>query len=287
MIYVYDGTWDGLMCLVYRTARDKSEPEGILRFCDEGIGQETLFGTTRIENDAEVAQATAAILKKRISRQMLSDVWFALLSYDTERQVDMALWHTLARVWSLGKKAEADLADEYSHVVRKAALRTGREYNKYLGVVRFKDVGGIFYAELEPDCDVLALLADHFGARLPDRGWVLHDLRRKKAVVYDTKKWIVTDMDLPQTPSATREEREIQELWREFYRSATTDQRLNYKVQRGNMPKKYWKHLVETPGAVSGRATAPTPRTAPSDVFERLSCGHYTDFPSEGQSSAP
>jgi probable DNA metabolism protein len=264
MIYVYDGTWDGLMCLVYRTAGDKNVPEDILRFAmksltDEGfhkgsqrgilLRQEVLFETTPVENDVRVAEATAAVLKKRVSRQMLSDVWFALLSCDREgdRRVDMALWHTLERVWALGKRAEADLADEYGQVVRRAALRTGGEYNKYLGVVRFKDVGGIFYAELEPDCDVLTLLADHFAARLPDRGWVLHDLRRKKAVVYDTKKWILTDMDLPRAPSATKEEQEIQELWREFYRSTTTNQRLNYKVQRGHMPKKYWKHLIETP----------------------------------------
>ncbi|MDR1623092.1 MAG: TIGR03915 family putative DNA repair protein [Synergistaceae bacterium] len=262
MIYVYDGTWDGLMCLVHRTARDQSVPEGIVRRYGEGdtrqARQEILFKTTIIENDAKVAEATAAVLKKRVSRQLLSDAWFALLSCDRgddrhfSSSVDMALWHTLERVWTLGKRAEADLSDEYAHVVRKAALRTGGEYNKYLGVVRFKDVGGIFYAELEPDCDVLALLADHFGARLPDRGWVLHDLRRKKAAVYDTKKWIVTDMDLPRAPSDTKEEREIQELWREFYRSTTTGQRLNYKTQRGHMPKKYWKHLVETPGSLSG-----------------------------------
>ena len=283
MIYIYDGTWEGLMCLVYRTAQDKSVPEGILRFCveksavaenvieenvieedavQESVGggsaarQGILFETIKIENDVKVAEATAAALQKRVSRQLLSDVWFALLSCDRtgNRRVDMALWHTLERVWTLGKRAEANLADEYARVVRKAALRTGGEYNKYLGVVRFKDVGGIFYAELEPDCDVLALLAHHFSARLPDQGWVLHDLRRKKAAVYDTKKWIVTDMDLPQAPSATREEREIQELWREFYRSTTTNQRLNYKVQRGHMPKKYWKHLIETPGALSGHA---------------------------------
>jgi probable DNA metabolism protein len=244
------------MCLVYRTARDKSVPDEILR-SDRGGGvrQELLFETTKIDNDAQVAEATAAALKKRVSSRLLSDVWFALLSCDGN--VDMALWHTLERVWTLGKRAEADLADGYASAVRKAALRTGGEYNKYLGLVRFKDVGGLFYAELEPDCDVLTLLADHFSARLPDQGWVLHDLRRKKAAVYDTTKWVVADMDLPQAPPSTEREREFQALWREFYRSTTTLQRLNYKTQRGHMPKKYWKHLVETPGMSSARPDAP------------------------------
>jgi probable DNA metabolism protein len=250
MIYLYDGSWDGLMCLVYRTAGDAEFPENVLRRQD---GQGLLFETAMVETVPEIAEATAAALKKRVSGAMLSDVWFALLS--DSRGVDMALLMTLAKVWARGGSAESDLADGHIHAVRRAALRTGAEYNKYLGVTRFKDVGGLFYAELEPDCDVLALLAEHFSARLPDQGWVLHDLRRGKAAVFDARSWFVTDMDLPRRAlPVTEEERAYQELWREFYRNTTTRGRLNYNAQRGNMPKKYWKRLVETPGEVRGKS---------------------------------
>jgi probable DNA metabolism protein len=253
MIYVYDGTWDGLMCLVHRTAQDERIPREILRPADLEGG--FLFEAATVENDPQVAAATATVLKKRVSARLLSWVWFALLSHDGHREgrnVDMAIWQALARSWALwkiGKRGEMDLADDYIHVVRRAASLTSGEYNKYLGLTRFKDVGGIFYAELEPDRDVLTLLADHFSARLSDQKWVIHDLRRKKAAVYDTgaAKWFITDMDIPRAPSPTAQEKEIQELWREFYRSTTTRQRLNYRTQRGHMPKKYWKHLVETP----------------------------------------
>ena len=230
------------MCLIYRTAEDGSAPEEILR-TDGAEGY--LFETTRIKNDFKVAEATAAILKKRVSGWMLSRVWFALLSCE---RVDMALWHVLADVWARGRHAEADLAGEYIRAVHGAALRTSREYNRYLGLVRFSDVGGVFYARLEPDCDVLTLLADHFSARLPGQGWVLHDPRRGKAAVYDGKGWFVTNMNLPQAPTPTEEEQKYRELWRGFYRATTTRQRLNHTVQRGHMPKKYWKHLVENPG---------------------------------------
>ena len=250
MIYVYDGSWDGLMCLVYRTAEDGCVPEDILR--SEAAEQGILFATTQICNDPGTAEATSAVLKKRVSRLMLSDIWRALLSED--EGVDMALWRTLANIWRLGEKAEMDLADESIFAVRRASMKTGREYEKYLGLVRFKDVGGLFYAELEPECDVIALLARHFSDRLSDKGWVLHDLRRRRAAIYDTKRWVIADMDLPQAPSATAEEKAYQELWKEFYRSTTTRERLNYRVQRGHMPKKYWKHLVENPGEFHGKA---------------------------------
>jgi probable DNA metabolism protein len=258
VIYVYDGTWDGLMCLVYRTSLDKAVPEGILRPANaEGL----LFDATAVENDARIAEATAGALKKRLSGRMISDVWFALLSCDLtgSRSVDMALWHTLAKAWRLGRRAEADLSDESVHAVRKAALRTGGEYNKYLGLVRFRDIGGVFYAPVEPDCDVLPLLADHFSARLSDQGWILHDLRRKKAALYDKSAWVVTDMArFPNIDSASDlgDGDVYQDLWREFYRATTTAQRLNYKTQRGHMPKKYWKHLTETPGEFHGKGGA-------------------------------
>jgi len=240
------------MCLVYKTAEDKTVPEAILRSSDAESG--FLFDTVEVENDSEIAQGTASALKKRISCRTLSDAWFALLSCDLDgdRNVDIALWQVLANVWARGKKVETDLADSSVHVVRKAALRTGYEYNKYLGVVRFRDLGGLFYAEFEPDCDVLTLLADHFSERLSDQSWILHDLRRKRAALYDMRAWVVTDMQSP-ILGALEKNDEYQDLWREFYRSTTTTQRLNYKTQRGHMPKKYWKHLTETPGEFHGK----------------------------------
>jgi probable DNA metabolism protein len=241
------------MCLVYRTAADKTAPDAILRPNDAEPG--SLFDTITIENNSEIALGTANALKKRASGRMLSDAWFALLSCDLSggQNVDMALWQMLANVWERGRRAEFDLADESAHVVHNAARRTGREYHRYLGLVRFRDLGGLFYAEVEPDCDVIALLADHFSARLPDQGWILHDLRRKKAVLYDTKTWIVADMP-PQISGSIEKVGKYdvyQDLWREFYRSTTTIQRLNYKTQRGHMPKKYWKHLTEKPGELT------------------------------------
>lgn len=248
MVYIYDGTWDGLMCLVYRTAADRCIPEEILR--NEMTEQGLLFEATRIENIPDIAEAVAALFRERVSGPLWSDLWFALLS--GSRGIDLELWHVLERVWREGGRAGRDLADPRIDAVRRAALHTGREYEKYLGVVRFQDVGGIFYARIEPDCDILPLLAGHFARRLADQGWVLHDIRRDRAAVYDGKNWCIQNLKMSQIPQITPDEETYQQLWREFYRSTTTRQRLNYKVQWTHMPKKYWKHLVETPGELHG-----------------------------------
>ncbi|MDR3231563.1 MAG: TIGR03915 family putative DNA repair protein [Synergistaceae bacterium] len=252
MIYIYDGTWDGLMCLIYRTAEDGVVPEAILRNGAEKQG--LLFESARVENNSNIAEATASLLRKRVSGPTWGDAWFALLSGDDG--ADMALWHLLERVWRRGRRAELDLADPCIDAVRRAARHTGGEYEKYLGVTRFKDVGGILYAQIEPGCDVLPLLAGHFSRRLTDRGWVLHDLRRARAAVCRGADWYVTDMDPSQAPRIGSGEQRYQDLWREFYRATTTRERLNYKVQRTHMPRKYWKHLVETPGELHGDSLA-------------------------------
>lgn len=238
MIYVFDGSWDGLMCLVRRLAEDGGFPEDILRR-DDGV----LFETARVASDPRLASATEAALRKRVSGRMLSEAWFASLS--DVKGIDTAIVRSLAKIWA--GRSEEDLADEDMHAVHRAARRTGAEYDKHLGLVRFRDVGGLFYAELEPDCDLLALLAAHFSARLADQAWILRDLRREKAAVYDTRSWFVTDR-LPRVPPETKEELAWQELWRGFYRSVAARERLNPTVQRGHMPKKYWKHLTEKPG---------------------------------------
>ncbi|MDR1730956.1 MAG: TIGR03915 family putative DNA repair protein [Synergistaceae bacterium] len=249
MTYIYDGTWDGLMCLVYRTAEDGLVPEGIFR--EKTMEQRVLFETTRIENDSALAEATAALLKKRVSGPMWADIWFALLSDDSG--IDMALWHVLERSWAMGRRAASDLADPCIDAVRRAARRTGGEYDKYLGLTRFRDTGGILYAEVEPDCDLLPLLGRHFAKRLSDRGWVIHDLRRGRAAIYDGSGWYVADMELSRTPRNGPDEEVFQELWRGFYRATTTRERLNYKCQRNHMPRKYWKHLTENPGELNGK----------------------------------
>ena len=45
MIYVYDGTWNGMMTLVHRTARDGILPDDILRSSPNGASGVLLENT--------------------------------------------------------------------------------------------------------------------------------------------------------------------------------------------------------------------------------------------------
>ena len=41
------------------------------------------------------------------------------------------------------------------------------------------------------------------------------------------------------------EEKEYSELWKTFHKSISIKERENRKLQQSNLPKYYWKHLVE------------------------------------------
>jgi probable DNA metabolism protein len=41
------------------------------------------------------------------------------------------------------------------------------------------------------------------------------------------------------------EELFFQQLWKEYFRSITIKERINLKLQRQHMPKRYWKYLTE------------------------------------------
>ena len=96
MIYVYDGTWNGMMTLVHRTARDGALPDDILRFSPNGSSG-VLLDSTEVRSDPSLAEATAAVLEERLGRRWMSEASLALMS--EEKGIDLAVWRCLSRLW--------------------------------------------------------------------------------------------------------------------------------------------------------------------------------------------
>ncbi|MDO4787085.1 MAG: TIGR03915 family putative DNA repair protein [Fretibacterium sp.] len=249
MIYVYDGTWSGMMTLVHRTALEGLAPEDIVRFSCRKTGR-ILLECTEVASDAEAAEATSAVLEQRLEGRGLADASLALMS--EEEGIDLAVWCYLHRLWREGDAASCDLASPCVGAVHRSARRTSREWHRWMGLVRFRDVGKAYYAAFAPDCDILPLLAEHFLRRLPDR-WVLHDVRRGRAAVQERGRWVLTDMELPEGMLRFAPEEEgCRELWREFFRSAAVKERRSLKRQMRFLPKRTWKYLIERPGEEAG-----------------------------------
>ena len=116
------------------------------------------------------------------------------------------------------------------------------------GFVRFREVrGGFYYAQLEPDHDVLPLIARHFADRFRDQHWVIHDLRREKGIIHDATRrdWVMTPIELNTLPEFTEQELDVQGLWKSYFMHIAVEERRNPELQRSKLPLKYRRHLVE------------------------------------------
>lgn len=84
---------------------------------------------------------------------------------------------------------EGDLSNNAVLNVRKAAHLTGKESHRMKAFVRFKlTKDNLYYAIVEPDCNVLPLIQKHFKDRYADQKWLIYDSKRKYGIYYDLEQ---------------------------------------------------------------------------------------------------
>lgn len=118
------------------------------------------------------------------------------------------------------------------------------------GFVRFQKLpDGLFYSCIGPENDSLEIVAGHFADRLSGEKWILYDEKRKKAAFHSPDgHWAI--MDRIEDSVIKRLEEKAQEdafadMWNEFFRSITIEERTNPRCQRNFLPLRYRKYMTE------------------------------------------
>ena len=110
----------------------------------------------------------------------------------------------------------------------------------------------VFVAECEPATFCLPLIAEHFVERLPNQLFVIFDRKRKIYVVHlPGGQWTMQTYN-PRLDESSCYETAFESLWQKYYKTMAIPERINPKLQMSNMPKRYWKYLVEEPGEGKG-----------------------------------
>ena len=104
--------------------------------------------------------------------------------------------------------------------------------------------GGVLYAPYSPDNNITVLLMAHFAVRLKSEKFVIHDLNRKIAGMYDGREWIMgyagkADIYL------SEQEKAFESLWKKYYKAVDIKERPHEKQMKRSMPVRYWKFLPE------------------------------------------
>ncbi|MBQ7879948.1 MAG: TIGR03915 family putative DNA repair protein [Clostridia bacterium] len=125
--------------------------------------------------------------------------------------------------------------------MKKVAL----EVHRFHGFIRFMQTeSGALYAPFSPDNDICDLLVPHFRARFPKFPFVLHDVGRKKAAVYDGANTFIAPLEQASVV-ISGDEQCWRSLWKEYYRAVNIPARERLKQMRGYLPVRYWKYLTE------------------------------------------
>ncbi|HHX77759.1 MAG TPA: DNA metabolism protein [Firmicutes bacterium] len=239
---IYDGTFEGLLTVLKELFSNRGEEGEILAARNR---RPVLFYVDRqVETDFLQAELMLKEIKDRISPAALRHVFYAYLS--EEKEAGNLIYRYLKKGFALGRQVDFNVADADVAAVHALSMRVGREKHRLMGLARFRLLkGDIYYAPLEPDGDVLVLLAPHFRKRMPEENWIIHDLKREKAVLYNKKEWLISALKAGVRPEKAAEEKKFQLLWKKYFGSIAVKERKNLRLQASFMPKKYWRYLVE------------------------------------------
>jgi probable DNA metabolism protein len=245
--YRYDGSFEGFLCAVACCLELGERNPG---FTWQRPGDETgLFASVCCE--VMTVRETALAFRRRFVATASQEA-FARARYAFHSRVggiEGLLWRYLLLGLEQGRQMERLLTAEPVCPVNRIARRVSHEAHKFKGFVRFRELReGILYAQIEPEADILSLIAPHFVGRVADRPWMIHDLRRRQAALFDLRSWRLVDgVELTGEPGFTAAEHEHTALWQGYFRHHAIKERHNPGLQQKHVPLKYRRHLLEFP----------------------------------------
>jgi probable DNA metabolism protein len=241
--YVFDGSFEGLLTSIYEAYYKTDNPEEIVP--EWQFEPNLLTEPVYIKTDEEKSTKVYDAIKNKISISALRAIYNVYLS-DLEGSTTL-IYNYIRLGFKLGKDVDLHLHNDSVLNLHKIDKKVTYECHRMLGFVRFKSIGTMFYSSIEPDHNILGLIAPHFATRLPNENWIIHDLKRSLAVFYNTKEWVVTHLSREKSEDfLIAEENEYYEsLWSEFFKTIAFEDRINPKLQKKMMPARYWKHLTE------------------------------------------
>ncbi|OHE65397.1 MAG: hypothetical protein A2413_20400 [Treponema sp. RIFOXYC1_FULL_61_9] len=271
----YDGSFPGFLCAVCDLLNETAgagDPRDLL-ICGPSRPSSLFERRVLVLRDDARAERLWTWLARRAGEEAARKLMAAFCS-DLEG-ADGSVARMIVRIRREGRDALDDLGDGDARLVEKASTRTRREAHRMTGLVRFKELrDGSLFSTIDSDCDVLALIADHFAARFPVFRWAIRDERRDAAIVHEPgcgwsigKRFAVERDEEGGLPLSSGESG-ITECWLRYFRAIAIEGRLNPRLQASFMPKKYWKNLTEKEGG-GGDGVSLTPDPGAGIVMRR------------------
>lgn len=239
--YVYDGTFEGFLCCVY--AHYYIDKAANILPVEECL-QATFAKRVEIKTEENKAKVVYRAIEEKISPFDLARIYRIFLAHAPEKEMHLLDYIRLGFI--KGKK----VSSYHGHpIVRNAELlekKVTMEVHRLHGLLRFSVLEGeVLYAAVEPDHNILALLAPHFADRYKNNPFIIHDRGRGMAVIAASGHWYLSRFEPEDVKRYSESEIAYRRLWQEYFAGIAIKERTNPRCQKNFMPVRYWKNLTE------------------------------------------
>ncbi|MBR5536140.1 MAG: TIGR03915 family putative DNA repair protein [Clostridia bacterium] len=242
LILTFDSTFDGFLTAVHHTVTNRIRPALI---CPEGDVQLQFNSTIEhIPTDNRNSDLVRRTLCDNAGYDTFKRCYYVFLS-SAEDSI-MTSYNYILYALKYGKHTSDYMSVPEIFRAYKLERQVAHEADRMRGFLRFAVMeGGVEYAPMEPENDILALLMPHFADRLKNTPFVIHDLLRQKAGICTRGTWFITDAEDLTPPNLSEDEKAYRKLWKTFYSAISIRERKNERLQTQMMPKKCRKHMTE------------------------------------------
>lgn len=241
--YLYDGTPEGLVSAIASILDSGENPEEThLAVRQDMLFEEGLF----LRTDPAAAEALFERLRQRAPDAVYT-LWYFMMAEADGLETNFLRYIALA--FEHGDRVNGYLTHADVKAVVATARKASRELHRMKGLLRFEQLrDGTWLARMEPDCNVIQPLARHFSRRLRAQEWFIYDARRRSAAHWNGSDLSFGTLEQFSRPELSPEEQAVQQLWQTFFKTIAIPERKNPRLQKSNMPAKYWKYLTEKQG---------------------------------------
>lgn len=236
--FLVDGSEDCFYTAVFDAYKNKDCLITSERDVQLGLGFE-VFDVVTDENKAARVRAKIYAL----DRGAAEDITLLLKSCNPLKE--SVAFEYIRLIIESGGAVRGMLANPTVIEMTEIRQRVFGEAHRLKGLLRFmENADGVLYAPYSPDNDITEILAVHFAARFGAQPFVIHDIKRKLAALYDGNEIVMTRADDAEI-YLSEYESYFQNLWKQYYNSVNIASRPHEKQMRGSMPVRYWKFLPE------------------------------------------
>ena len=251
-VFQYDNTLDGLLTAVFHAYARRQFPD-ILAVEGEPL---PLFADDvfRVCTDPALADRVWKGLERKVKhREMLAAVSVSWLS--ELPGIGTILFRYIRKLFDYTGNFSFNLGDPDVLQVNKIWRKVNKERSYVIQFLRFqKAADGIYFAAVKPLYNVLPLTLPHLTDRFADQTWLVYDTKRCYGYYYNGKG--PEEIRFAGKPghlaagkldasAASADEQAFQEMWQAYFRSTAIKERYNPRLQRQNLPARFWPYLVE------------------------------------------